>query len=447
MIGAARQFLLGALLGLALAALSPGQQGDFQQAGVCARCHVVSVLEWQTSAHPAAKTACASCHGASQAHVANERNEVSPDRIPRGGAADGLCQSCHASGCPATNSTAGCTSCHSPHTLTNPEQIESYQGDRSSHPIQLEVARLQEFRAALDRAEALVAEQRWREAKAELESALALRPGDAGAVARVRFCERRLDPHIPGFELVGEAFDAASGLASRVRVAELGLEMALVPAGEIDVGSDELADSRPVHTVGVGAFYLGVSEVTQRQWMAVMGANPSAREGPDHPVERVSWNDAQEYVRKLNESVDGGGFRLPTEVEWEYAARAGGEPFEEAEPTRRAWFRENAAEGSAADDFRRIEHFSTQPVGRKEPNRLGLFDMQGNVWEWTSSLFRPYLYDPADGRESPTADGDRVLRGGGYADPAFLLHPSLRHAERPTRRYRWNGFRLARSAP
>ena len=96
------------------------------------------------------------CHGESKAHVANERNEVSPDRIPRGAAADGLCQTCHASGCPSTGKTAGCTSCHNQHSLTNPEQIETFQGNRSSHPIQAEVAKLEEFHAALDRAEKLV---------------------------------------------------------------------------------------------------------------------------------------------------------------------------------------------------------------------------------------------------------------------------------------------------
>jgi len=86
-------------------------------------------------------------------------------------------------------------------------------------------------------------------------------------------------------------------------------------------------------------------------------------------------------------------------------------------------------------------------VGTKQPNRWGLYDMQGNVSEWCSTLYRPYLYDPKDGRESLTEPGLRVLRGGGFADAAESLDPAARHAERPQRRYRWNGLRLARSVP
>ncbi|MEZ5391587.1 MAG: SUMF1/EgtB/PvdO family nonheme iron enzyme [Bryobacterales bacterium] len=434
------------VLALAFVAASAAQQNDLKQAGVCSRCHVVQVIEWQTSAHSAAGAACMNCHGESKAHVANERNEVSPDRI-RGAAADGLCQTCHASGCPSTGKTAGCTSCHNQHSLTNPEQIETFQGNRSSHPIQAEVAKLEEFHAALDRAEKLVTASQWREAKAAFEAALAIRPGDPKTVGRVLFCERRLNPSIPGFEIVGDEFDPVSGLARRVRVAGLGIEMLLVPAGEFDLGSDTLDDSKPVHTVFVEAFYLGRHELTQQQWEAVMGSNPSEHKDPQHPVERVSWEDAQAFLAKLSQTVPGGGFRLPTEAEWEYAARAGEPPADAAQLAQFAWFRQDAGSVPSDADFPRLEHFSTQPVGRKLPNAWGFFDMQGNVWEWTSSLFRPYFYDPADGRESLSAQGDRILRGGGYPDPAFLLDLALRHPERPTRRYRWNGFRVARSVP
>ena len=438
---------------LAVLAILPlagfGQQSDLKQAGVCSRCHVVSVLEWQISAHVAAGAACVNCHGPSEAHVANERNEVSPDRIPRGPAAAPLCKTCHSSGCPSTSKTEDCVSCHSPHSLTSPEQIQSFQGDRSTHPIHAEVERLERSRAATRRAEELVSQQQWQAARAAFEEALEIRPDDSATLARIRFCERRLNPEIQGFEIVGAGFDAVSGLPHRVRVESFGYEMLLVPAGAFDLGSDQLKDSQPVHTVALDAFYLGAREVTQAQWEAVMDSNPSARKGADLPVESVSWEDAQQFLAKLNARIPGSGFRLPTEAEWEYAARAGGGGLStDRELSRYAWYRESSQiEPAGEDGFLRIENFGAQPVGRKEPNAWGFFDMHGNVWEWTSSLFRPYLYDPSDGREAATAEGRRVLRGGGFADASFLLDPALRHPERPTRRYRWNGLRLARTVP
>lgn len=434
---------------LALIALLPlaafAQQSDLKQAGVCSRCHVVSVLEWQISAHVAAGTACMDCHGTSEAHVANERNEVSPDRIPRGPAAAGLCKTCHISGCPSTSRTDDCVSCHSPHSLTDPRQIEAFQGDRAKHPIHAEVERLERFRAAVERAEKLVHEQQWQLARAAFEEALAIRPGDAATEARIAFCRRRQAPGIEGFEIVGDEFDPVSGFPRRVRAEGFGYEMLLVPAGSFDLGSDDLKTSQPVHSVAVEPLYLGAREVTQAEWEAVMGANPSARPGADLPVENVSWDDAQDFVKRLNTKVPGGGFRLPTEAEWEYAARADGGADKDFELSRYAWFRENSqVEPAGEDGFRRVEHFGAHPVGRKESNRWGFFDMHGNVWEWTSSLFRPYVYDASDGRESLAVEGNRVLRGGGFADPAFLLDPALRHPERPARRYRWNGLRVAR---
>jgi formylglycine-generating enzyme required for sulfatase activity len=147
--------------------------------------------------------------------------------------------------------------------------------------------------------------------------------------------------------------------------------------------------------------------------------------------------------------VKGGGFRLPTEVEWEYAARAEPDPltpivFKLLEDI--AWYRDNSLrEGLPAAPFHESGSYAPRAAGTKQSTGWGLFDMRGNVWEWCSSLFRPYPYDGRDGRESATAEGLRVLRGGGYADSN--LDPRLRHGERPSRRQPWNGFRLARSAP
>jgi sulfatase-modifying factor enzyme 1 len=335
-------------------------QTDFQQAGVCSRCHVVSVLEWGISKHRRAGTDCRRCHGASAAHVANERNELPPDRLPREGAIAGLCLSCHAPGCPKTKRTAACQTCHHPHALVDPNQT-GQAGGPSHQPA----------------------------------------PKPATVVAR--------NAVQPGF--------TATGRDREVLVTGLDIPMVLVPAGEFDMGSDL------VHTVRVPAFYLGKFEVTQAQWRAVMGTNPSAVLGDDLPVERVSWVDAQALVSKLNERVPGGGFRLPTEAEWEYACQ-GCAP---------GWSRDNSS-------------FRPQPVGGKPANRWGIHDLLGNVWEWCSSLARDYPYDPADGRESRTAPGLRVLRGGSFADSSPYLDPLLRHSERPDRRLRWNGLRLAREA-
>jgi formylglycine-generating enzyme required for sulfatase activity len=205
--------------------------------------------------------------------------------------------------------------------------------------------------------------------------------------------------------------------------------MVLVPGGDADIGSERLAIARPVHTVHVEAFYLGKYEVTRAEWKALMGADPSVGKSPGDsdrlPVEHVSWEDAQAFVGKLNQRVAGGGFRLPTEAEWEYAARAG-KPADTVTLQRVAWF--DAP----------VKASRPRPVGSRQPNKLGLFDMQGNVWEWCSSLYLPYPYDSSDGRESLATAGLRVLRGGGFADSADLLNPAMRHAERPQRRLQSN---------
>jgi formylglycine-generating enzyme required for sulfatase activity len=166
------------------------------------------------------------------------------------------------------------------------------------------------------------------------------------------------------------------------------------------------------------------------------------------PVEGISWADCQALIQKLNERVPGGGFRLPTEEEWEYAARAGSvEPFQTRDLAGVAWFRENAGRQPAAEGASLASSaYAPRPVGAKASNRWGLYDMQGNVWEWTSSAFLPYAR-PAAGPESPTATALRVLRGGGFIDSAETLDYALRHADRPDSRFRWNGLRLARSVP
>ena len=133
-----------------------------------------------------------------------------------------------------------------------------------------------------------------------------------------------------------------------------------------------MIDEKPAHRVTISQpFYLGKYPVTQAQWEAVMGNNPSRFRGnPNHPVEHVSWDDVHVFLRKLNEREGGGDYRLPTEAQWEYACRAGTEtPRYHPDVNAIAWYEANS-------------NGHPQPVGQKLPNAWGLYDMLGNVWEW-----------------------------------------------------------------
>ena len=190
-----------------------------------------------------------------------------------------------------------------------------------------------------------------------------------------------------------------------------GIELVLVPAGTFlmgdlfNVGWD---NEVPVQEIRIDAFYLGKFTVTQEQWEKVMAENLSRfRKGGRYPVEQVTWADANEFIRRLNGLTSGGKpFRLPWEAEWEYAARSGGrkELYAGGDDINRvAWYAENC-EGS------------TQPVGLKAPNGLGLYDMSGNVWEWCQDIYIPAAV-AATGRERPAGKNearDRVIRGGSW---------------------------------
>jgi formylglycine-generating enzyme required for sulfatase activity len=194
----------------------------------------------------------------------------------------------------------------------------------------------------------------------------------------------------------------------------IGMEFVLIPAGEFDMGSPSNEAGRfinegPVHHVKISkAFYIGKYEVTQKQWLDVMGNNPSNFKGDNLPVEMVSWNDAQDFIKKLNEKEGWAKFRLPTEAEWEYSARAGittRYSFGDAESMLGdyAWYFENS------DD-------KTHPVGKKKPNPWGLYDIHGNIWEWVQDEWHEkYNGAPTDGSAWETGDGSiRIFRGGGW---------------------------------
>ncbi|MBL8241582.1 MAG: SUMF1/EgtB/PvdO family nonheme iron enzyme [Bryobacterales bacterium] len=412
----ARSTLAGLIFALTVAAQSP----QLKQAGVCSRCHVAQVLEWSVATkHVAAQTNCQSCHGKSDGHVVNERNQVKPD-VPVPG-----CQTCHNQGCPKTKRTQDCQSCHHSHALSNPNDRQLRQTQTAADP------RLEAYKISMAEGDRLAAIREWAKAQEAYQAALQARPADRRAAMRAKMTQRRRNPEQPGLEIIGTEFDEESGFPKHVRVKGIGIEMLLVPGGETDIGSEQWPASRPVHSVRTGPFYLSKTEITQRQWEWLGADNPSAVKGPQLPVHNVSWNDAQAWITTLN-ARSGAQFRLPTEVEWERAAQPAEAPLDE-----QAWYRANTAGGGGG--FKEANAYTPRNTGTKRANALGFHDMQGNVAEWCQSIFRPYPFT-----DSPGGGELRSVRGGAYADSPEYLHPAFRHSERPSRRSPWIGLRLAR---
>jgi formylglycine-generating enzyme required for sulfatase activity len=441
-----------------------GQRQELAGAGVCARCHVTMSLEWGIARHSAITSTngervpgCTGCHGPSAGHIMDEENGIKPDRIPRGEAIATLCIECHTKGCPQTGNTKGCQDCHDPHALVNPEFDPAAV---EAHAKQL-ATQQDTYKARLAEGEQLAQAQKWDAAGAAFRAALKENPASSRAAVALLMCERRLKPGIPGFKIAGGKFDAPSGLPSEIVLTNLGLSLVLVPAGSFDMGSEKHPDTVPVHTVNIAPFYLGKFEMTQAQWKTLMSTNPSFYQGEKfpqadtQPVEQVSWDDCQTMLVEVNKKTPGGGFRLPTEAEWEYAARAGApEPLPTNQLLRFAWLRDNSEPVLPAPPIRSSMYLigsgviaMPHPVGTREPNPWGLYDMLGNVSVWCSTLFQPYPYTADDGREAAAGAGLRVVRGANFADPADAADAALRHSDRPDRRFRWNGVRLAFTPP
>jgi len=217
-------------------------------------------------------------------------------------------------------------------------------------------------------------------------------------------------------------------------------EMVVIPVGSFEMGSNSGdADENPVHRVTIGrAFAMGKTEVTQGQWEAVMGNNPSefAGYGYNYPVEHVSWDDAQEYIRKLNAKT-GKQYRLPTEAEWEYACRAGGTYAYCGgdDPDSVGWYDGNSGK-------------QPQPVGQKQANSFGLYDMSGNVWEWVEDRYHgSYSGAPTDGSAWQGDGARRALRGASWISGPQALRAANRDGNAPAVRKVILGFRLARTLP
>jgi len=216
---------------------------------------------------------------------------------------------------------------------------------------------------------------------------------------------------------------AAQSAPEKTFTNSIPMEFVLVPAGTFKMGSTTGdADERPVHQVTISkAFYLGKYEVTQGQWQAVMGTNPSAFPGdPNRPVDQVSWDEAQAFINKLNAMEGVKLYRLPTEAEWEYAARAGSTTIysfgnDPKQLGDYAWYRGNA------------EHHS-HPVGQKQPNTWGLHDMLGNVWEWVHDWEGKYPAGPVTDPKGAESGTYHMRRGCAWNNEANVCRVANRYS-------------------
>lgn len=216
-------------------------------------------------------------------------------------------------------------------------------------------------------------------------------------------------------------------------------EMVLVEGGSYTMGcteeqNDGCFGARPAHQVTLRSFYIATTEITQSQWRVIMGSLPpnmSVKGCDQCPVERVSWNDVQKFLKKLNDKT-GKKYRLPTEAEWEYAARGGNKSkgFEYAGSNKvheAAWYNDSKA----------------QPVGRKKANELGLFDMSGNVWEWCSDWYASYSSTAQINPTGPSSGNSRVFRGGSWGSNHWTCTVMMRLGDYPDERAKRVGFRVA----
>lgn len=215
----------------------------------------------------------------------------------------------------------------------------------------------------------------------------------------------------------------------------IGMEFAYAPAGSFQMGSENgFTKEKPVHQVTIAnGFYMGRYEVTEAQWQKVMSKSPEFERGcgENCPVDGVSWDDVQEFIKKLNAANDGYTYHLPSEAEWEYAARAGTTGDISGDIDSMAWYSKNS-DGKL------------HPVGQKKPNAWGLYDVYGNADEWMMDYFHPtYNEAPADGSAWLTggSSDDRTIRGGSYSkNVEYLNH---REQLKPDSKVLSIGFRVA----
>ncbi len=217
-----------------------------------------------------------------------------------------------------------------------------------------------------------------------------------------------------------------------------GIEFAVIPAGRFVMGSTEVNGATP-HDVTISKpFCLGIYPVTQAQWEKVMGNNPSHFKDPRRPVEMISWDECNDFIRRLNKNEGTDRYRLPSEAEWEYACRAGS--------TTRFCYGDGAGSLASYAWYGENSGSETHPVGEKFANDWGFHDMYGNVWEWVADVWHEN-YEGHPGTEVPR-DGDsnrRVYRGGSYGRGASRMMSASRRKRPAHKRYDHVGFRIAMS--
>jgi formylglycine-generating enzyme required for sulfatase activity len=256
---------------------------------------------------------------------------------------------------------------------------------------------------------------------------------EAKVVEKIKILQSKPEPNIHPTKI--------ETLLDKTYTNSLGMEFILIPAGEFMMGAvrqDKEAgnDEKPQHKVRITKpFYIGKYPVTQGDWEKLMGNNPSRFKAKRAPVESVSWNDCQEFIRKINQNKT---YRLPTEAEWEYSARGGStgssiytygnDPNKLGEY---AWYSENSGD-------------TTHPVGQKKPNSFGLYDIIGNIFEWCGDLYDKDYYKNSSSADPKGADKgeNRVLRGGSWGNDASNSRLSGRNSYNPDYRFNFIGFRL-----
>ena len=236
---------------------------------------------------------------------------------------------------------------------------------------------------------------------------------------------------------------ASSGSNRTFNVKGVTFTMVYVQGGTFQMGSNTgESDEKPVHSVTLSSYYIGQTEVTQELWEAVMGSNPSFFKGSKRPVEKVSWNDCQDFVNELSR-LTGERFHLPTEAQWEFAARGGvkstGCNYAGSNAIATvAWYEENSyKKGSDNPDY------GTHTVATKSPNELGIYDMSGNVWEWCQDWYDSYSSSSQTNPTGPSAGSYRVNRGGGWLSAASRCRAARRSLDTPSSTLDNLGLRLA----